>query len=39
VHRKAPPTLGEDTATILRDRLKLSQEQITQLQLNKIVNE
>ena len=39
VHRKAPPTLGEDTEAILRERLKLSPAQITQLQQAKIVNE
>ena len=39
VHRKAPPTLGEDTEAILRGRLKLSPAQIAQLQQAKIVNE
>ena len=39
VHRKAPPTLGEDTEAILRERLKLSPAQIAQLQQAKIVNE
>jgi crotonobetainyl-CoA:carnitine CoA-transferase CaiB-like acyl-CoA transferase len=38
VHRKAPPTLGEDTDTILRERLKLSPEKIAQLHQAKIVN-
>ena len=39
VHRKAPPTLGEDTEAILRERLKLSPAQIKQLQQANIVNE
>ena len=39
VHRKAPPTLGEDTTSVLRDRLKMSPEQIVKLQQTGIVND
>ena len=39
VHRQAPPTLGQDTQAVLRERLNLSPEQIRALQQAKIVNE
>ncbi|MFZ4711867.1 MAG: CaiB/BaiF CoA transferase family protein, partial [Zwartia sp.] len=39
VHRKAPPTLGEDTRAVLRDRLKMAPADIAKLQQRRIVNE
>ena len=39
VHRKSPPTLGEDTNAILQDWLSLTPERIAQLKKKGIVNE
>lgn len=37
VYKKAPPTLGEDTATVLRDFLGKDENEIYQLRENKII--
>jgi len=39
VHRKSPPTLGEDTHAILQDWLSLKADRIAELKKNGIVNE